>query len=140
MKHHQPRTGTIATDQALTGSYADIGSVDVAEPKNNYIQSGAGRDQIVLLLDYTNGDETSCEIKILFSDTIAFTDAYQDVVTTTSSGESTIYARNYTMTATGKYRLLVPSAGLYWKIQTKATGGTPTGTLSLSYRMDVIDK
>lgn len=133
MKNHTPKKGTITSSQALTDSYVTVGDAEA-------VQAGAGRDQIALLIDYDKGNETSCELKIQFSDTFEFTDVYEDSYTTTQGGESTIEARNYKLEATGKHRILIPSAGLYWRVQAKATGGTPDGTLGLKYRMDVIDK
>lgn len=131
MKHHTPKTGTlVASGGALTSSYAAQGDV----------VGSMGRDQLTLLVDYTKGDETSMELEIEFSDTSDFTDAYKQTVVETASGESTVYKRNFKFTATGKY--LVPAAlyGQYVRVNAKATGGTPTGTVGIKYRMDTVSK
>ena len=132
MKLHTPKSGTIvAAGGALTGSYVTQGSV----------QAGQGRDQIVLLVAWTKGDETSLEVKIQFSDTYAFTVAYNDTVIETSAGVSTCYTHEYSMITASQNRvIMVSSEGMYWRIQAKATGGTPTGTIGILYRMDVIQK
>ena len=125
---YTPKMTTLATSGALTGSYVVQGSVMASQ----------GRDQGLLLVNYTKGDETSLELEIQFSDTSAFTDAYQEVVgdTNTSTGVTTPRDRSYTFTASTKKVIPIQLHGLYWRVRAKATAGTPTGTLSLQTRME----
>ncbi len=133
MKLHTPKLTTIvAAGSALTASYAAQGAVMASQ----------GRDQGVLLVNYTKGDETSLELDVQFSDTFAFTNAFQTVVldTDATTGISTPRDHSYTFTATTKKAIAIALYGLYWRVRAKATGGTPTGTIGLQARMDVIQK
>jgi hypothetical protein len=131
MKLHSPATGTLqAATVLILNTYTTIGAVI----------AGAARDQIVFLLVYTKGDETSVEFKVQFSDTFAFTTAYDEMIVESASGVSTIKARTFTLVGTSNIILPVASLGLFCRLQAKATGGTPTGTLAATYRIDVINK
>jgi len=127
-----PKAGVLVAATTLTGTYAVQGNVISAH----------AYDQITLFCSWVKGDETSCEIKLEFSDTAAFTNAYdQIVVNTDAAGESTILSRNYTVdTASKKFILNIASQGFYFRVKAKATGGTPTGTLAINYRCDTVQK
>lgn len=131
MKLHTPKTGTLQAATTLTATYATAGGVNASQ----------GRDQLYLLVNYTIGDETDMRIKVQFSDTSTFTTAYEETAGSTSAaGVTTVSAREYKLTATGKYMIPIQTSGMYWRAQVKATAGTPTGTVAVDYRMDVVQK
>lgn len=129
MKLHSPKSEALES-KALTGAYVTYGEV----------QAGHGRDKILLELEYTKGDETTCEVKIQFSKDRDFTTAFEQVINTNSSGVQTVNSMVYQLTGTQNVIIPVESYGYYWRVQAKATGGTPTGTLDAGFRMDVINK
>lgn len=128
MKKNTVRTGTfVAAGGALTASYVTQGS----------IISCSGFDQLVVLVNFTKGDETSLDFKIQVSDTPAFTVAYERTyLDTDATGISTVLPQSYTMTATGTRMILIDLSMPYLRFQAKATGGTPTGTIGALYRLD----
>lgn len=131
MQHRpNPKSGTlVAAGTALTSSYVTAGSILPA----------TGHDQTVLLVNWTKGDETSLEIKIQYSDTVDFTNAYERAVTTTdAAGLSTILDGTFTRTTTGKFMLPIANYGQFVRFQFKATAGTPTGTFGANYRLENI--
>lgn len=83
-------------------------------------------NQLVLLVDFTIGSLTTAEIKIEFSPD--GTDWYQEISTSTSSGTITVSAAEYTFSATGKYRIAVPTIDRFIRISAKGTG-TVTNSL-----------
>lgn len=131
MKLHTPNRITLSTATTLTGSYVT---------QHSDIQAGHGRDQLVIEAVYSKGDETSCEIKVQFSPTVDFSTAFEQTVAANSSGEYTLSPINYKLTASGNLLIPITNYGYYWRVQAKATGGTPTGTLALTARMDVLNK
>ncbi len=110
------------TQTALTGSYVagtDLTSVD-------------GASQLMLLVDYTRGDETNMDIKVEFyweglaegADLHQLT--YGDIGTSATAINLNIL--EYSVTAKTAFPL--DNMGGRVKISWKATGGTPTGTIN----------
>lgn len=129
-----PKTGVLASgNQALTSSY-------VTFPSTGYV-SASGYDQMSLLIDYTKGDETNLDFKVQFSDTTAFTDAFERVVLSTdATGVSDCLSNAFKRTSTGKIEVPISIRGLYLRVQFKATGGTPTGTFNARYRLENVER
>lgn len=133
MKMHSPKTGIIASgNQALTASYVVIGG----------IIAGQARDQIIVMLDYTKGDETDLRMKVDFmSEAATAASRFQEAAASTdANGLCSVTLKEYKFTATGKYRIAIPSYGHYFEVSFKATGGTPTGTFNADFRLDNIDR
>jgi hypothetical protein len=123
------KVGVLSADLgALTSSYVTKGGIITC----------SGYDQLMLLIRWTKGDETSLEFKVQFSDTIAFTNAYESIVTSTdATGISTILANTFTKTtASANFIVPVDVSASYFRVQFKATAGTPTGTIGADYRLD----
>lgn len=104
----------IRYDQVLTGSY-------VAGNILNTINFG----QTTIYVKYTKGDETSMQVKIEYGNNT--TTMYQDTEYTYAAGVDTGTLKVITYTATGNYRIPLPTTDKNLKISVKATGGTPTG-------------
>lgn len=90
------------------------------------------KNQLVLLVDVTIGSLTSVEVKLEFSDDNS--NFYQETVQSVSGGTLTETLAEHEFTATGLYRVLVPTKDKYIRISTKGTG-TVTGSL---VQVDVI--
>jgi hypothetical protein len=123
------KTGVLsANGGALTSSYVTKGGIITC----------SGYDQLILFVRWTKGDETSLEYKVQFSDTIDFTNAYErSVLSTDASGISTVLANVFTMaTASANVAVPIDVTATYMRVQFKATGGTPTGTIGADYRLD----
>ncbi len=107
----------------LTTSYV-AGAVIELNPNHN---------QLVIYLDFTLGSLTSLELKVEFSNnsTDFFQESHESSV---AAGVATVVPKNYTVTATGKYRIPIPVKDRYVKISTKGTG-TVSGS---SAAVDVI--
>lgn len=132
MKKQWITRGTLKSGNgALTSSYVTQGD----------IITGAGYEQLVLIIDYTKGDETSLDFKVQYSDTKLFTDVLDSIVLSTdATGISTVLTNTFTVTATKKFTLPIAMEGLYWRFQAKATGGTPTGTINVRYRLENVER
>lgn len=131
MIQHSPVEIAIRASATLTSSY--VYTTGVA--------AGKGRDQIAVLVNYTKGDETSMEFLIQFSDTLAFTNAYSKIYKNTGGdGKVLPKVEYFQWTASAKHAIFTPSAGLFFRIGAKATGGTPTGTLAVKARFDTVSK
>ena len=93
-------------------------------------------NMIGLEVTYTKGDETSIEIKVESSIDAGTTYA-QQVTQSTSGGTTTLAPAIYTMTAASAATvqvftiIITPIKGDIIKVSTKATGGTPTGTVGI---------
>ena len=123
---------TIRTDAALTGSYVYT---------NGYSTSGS--DQLTLLNKWTDGDCTTIEICVQFSDTPEFTDAYSEVIfNSAGDGTETMRTRVYVLDATSpaNSKINIASEGLYFRVGAKATGGTPTDKLQIKARVSNVEK
>lgn len=108
---------SIRTLAALTGSYVASSAVDTVNS-----------DQVNIYLAYTKGDEASCQVKIETSPDGAT--YFQQAFLAIAGGTATTTLGEYTFSATGNYLINIPVADAKVRIQAKATGGTPTGTLS----------
>lgn len=112
---------TVRASATLTGSYVagTVFSVD----EHNFLG---------INVVYTNGDETSMELKVEVSNDGGST-YFQRIVSSTSGGTTTNTLNEQEFTATGNYALTVhPIQGQLVKISVKATGGTPTGTAAIT--------
>jgi hypothetical protein len=120
----------IASGVTITSSYTAHTVISVDE--QNFLG---------LLVKYTKGDETSLQLKVEVS-VDGGTTYYQQTVDTPTGGAISVAAAERTYTGTGNYAtsiqpIKVPatptgSAKGLIKISSKATGGTPTGTLTLT--------
>lgn len=130
MKHYTPKQGDLTSSaQTLTGSHVALGSELASH----------GRDKLVLFIDYTKGDETTMELKITSMTESGGTE-YKKANESSSGGTTTVSAKEYQFTGSQKIELPVNMYGSYFKVYAKATGGTPTGTVDVKYRLDVIEK
>jgi len=129
MIQHPPKEVVVRAVLVLTGAYV----------YSDWYSSGKGRDQLALLFKYVNGDETSASAVIQWSDNK--TDAYESVYENTAGdGVITPATEVITWTASKNQIFFRPSAGLYFRVGLKATGGTPTGTMGLKFRADTVSK
>ena len=126
MRRNSPVSGTlVAAGAALTATYAETGGIINAQ----------GREQIIVLVNYTKGDETNLKMKVDYlTGNVSSSDRYQDSVGTTVSGVTTVSQREFAFTATGKYAIQIDSYDLNFVVSFKATAGTPTGTFGALYR------
>lgn len=110
-------SSTIRASAVLTSSYVAATDIDCQNAS-----------QVYIYLNYTKGDETSCEVKVEYSydDTTYF---QETAVTTGATAALTI--STYQMTATGKFVLQIPIMARWLRISVKASAGTPTGTLAI---------
>lgn len=136
-KKNTPVTGTLAAaGSALTTSYV----VWPASPNSGVI-SASGYDQLSLIINYTKGDETNLNFKVQFSDTLAFTDAFERIVTDTdATGVSNCLDNVFKRTTTGKFEVPIAIRGHYIRVLFKTPDGTPTGTFAARYRLENIDR
>jgi len=103
----------------LTGSYV-AGTV---------IEETHNLNQLIIYADFTVGELTDCDIKVEFSpDNNSF---YQDSSEAIASGESTVSAKHYTLSATGKYRLALPIKDRYIKISATGNGTVTSSSLTI---------
>lgn len=98
----------------LTTGYVDSAELDVT-----------AYNQIELAIDFTKGSLTSAQFTIWFKINDTW---YQESSSNISAGVSTDTLINHEITATGKYRLLIPVASTAFKVQVKGTG-TVTNSL-----------
>ncbi|MCK5281866.1 MAG: hypothetical protein KAK00_00490 [Nanoarchaeota archaeon] len=88
-----------------------------------------------IYIDYTNGDETSVDIIPKFL-RVSSGDEYPDCSWSGAAGTRTVTADIYRLTATGKHFLVLDVRGKnIIKLYEDATGGTPTGTVAVSYAL-----
>lgn len=109
----------LRASSVLTGSYVASSAVDTVNS-----------DQVNLYCTYTKGDEASLQVKVETSpDGSTY---FQQAFLSIAGGTATTTLGEYTFTATGNYLINVPVADAKLRIQAKATGGSPTGTLAVS--------
>lgn len=85
-----------------------------------------------ILVQYTKGDETSLQVKVESSIDAGVTYG-QQTAESVSGGTSTVSLLERSFAATGNYWIVIsPMKADTIKISAKATGGTPTGTLTVS--------
>lgn len=87
------------------------------------------RNQMNLLVKFTVGSLTSCEIKVEYSHD--GTTYYQDTFESISGGTSTLSLGNYTFTSTGNYVISLPIKFNYVKVSAKGTGTVTSSSLLL---------
>lgn len=88
------------------------------------------KNQVILYLDFTIGSLTSLEIKAEFSpDNVTF---YQETSIDITSGTGTVNLFEYTITASGQYRLAIPVKDKYMKVSAKGTGTTTSSSLKIT--------
>jgi len=118
----------VFNDISLTDDYAD-NQADIEK---------LNVSRVYLYVEYTKGDEASCELQVEF--THKDYDEGAEVWFVPSSVNETTGAvaiiPEWQMTGAGKFRipLLSISKEHKMRISAKATGGTPTGKLSLSFQ------
>jgi hypothetical protein len=79
-------------------------------------------NQLILLISYTKGAETSLQVKVEFSpDNSTY---YQETFSAISGGTDTDTLGVHQFTATGNYRLSIPIKDRYIKVSTKGTTGS----------------
>jgi hypothetical protein len=109
---------TVFDNVVLTATYA-----------GNQVVVDTAASGFALLIDYTNGDETSLQVQVEVSD---------DNVTwfLPADGTGSSLAEVLTTTTTGQYRIhvsdiigLFQAGERYCRVSVKATGGTPDGTV-----------
>lgn len=127
------KKGTLAAAaSALTGSYVTHGGV---------ISCG-GYDQLALLIAYTQGDETQIDFRIQFSDVLDFTTAYERIYANVGgTGVQDCLSTEYKRTTAGNIEVPVSTGRWpYFRVQFKATGGTPTGTFAALYNLTNVER
>lgn len=115
-------TRTVRASSVLTSSY--VAGTLISSDTQNFLG---------VMLSYTKGDETSCEVKIEVSLDGGVTFFQQDVETPDATGKIALTQGYRQLTATGNYAVTIyPMKADQIKISAKATGGTPTGTLAVT--------
>lgn len=120
-KYH--RYQTVKDTTALTAAY-------VAATVTEIERAGA----VGILIPWTQGDETSIEVKLEFTDEAGTVLWQEPTFSAPSSGVSTGLPKSYTFAKaswpTGVVPCIPISCGIPQKVKVwvKATGGTPTGT------------
>lgn len=110
----------IRASSTLTGAY--VAGIVFSIDRHNFLG---------LEIVYTKGDETSAQVKIEVSTDGGVTYVQQDTETI-SGGTITVAAGERSFAATGNYAVVVdPIRAQLVKVSTKATGGTPTGTMAI---------
>lgn len=124
-----PSIQVIAATTLLTSSYV-AGTIISTDEAN----------MLAIDVIYIKGDETSIQIKVEgTNDTTPASGSnwYQQVTQSASGGTVTLTPGIYSMTAasasaTQKFTLIInPVKGTGFRISVQATGGTPTGTISI---------
>lgn len=88
------------------------------------------KNQVVLYVEATLGSLTSIELKAEFSwDNITY---YQESSIDVSGGTGTVSLFEYTLTASGNYRLAIPIKDKYMKISAKGTGTVTSSSLKIT--------
>jgi len=114
---------SIRSAAILTGSY--VAGTVINATAGSYMQN-----QLILLVDFTLGSLTSAEIKVEFSND--GTTYFQETNGSVSSGTTTLALNEYSMTATGKFRIPVPIKDRYIKISAKGTGTVTSSTMTIN--------
>jgi len=134
----------LESDKQLDDDWVPVGGEIIgAGVYSGGVIKAKGFDQLSCLFDYTQGDETQLDVKVQFSDTEAFTTAYERIVTDTSAaGLSTILENTFKRTADSRFELPISLRGWFVRIMVKRTGGTPddAGTVSVKYRLENIER
>ena len=103
----------------LTGSYV-AGTV---------LEQKQGKNQLVLLVNFTKGSLTTAEIKVEFSpDNSSY---YQETFQSVSGGTATETLGEHTISATGLYRIMIPIKDRYVKVSAKGTGTVTSSSMTI---------
>jgi len=124
--------GDGALDTQLVGAIRTAQSVFSAEVLTNaYVYSSSINcqryGQAIFNAAYTLGDEASCEFKFQFSHDN--TNWYDQVYETLGS-PIVLTIKEYALSASASNRIAIPISDMYIRMGIKATGGTPTGTIT----------
>lgn len=112
---------TVRASAAVTGSY--VAGTVFGMDRQNYLG---------VLIQYTNGDETSLEVKIETSVDGGITYG-QQTAESASGGTVAVDLAERQFDASGNYWVIVsPLICDRVRISVKATGGTPTGTCAIT--------
>jgi len=103
----------------LTGSYVAGTVIENLHTKN----------QVVLLLKFTIGSLTSCEVKIEWSPD--GTTYYQETFGSIASTTDTLSLGEHKMTGTGNFRLPVSIKDRFMKVSAKGTGTVTSSSLAI---------
>ena len=118
----------IRSSAILTGSY--VAATVLGAENGTTIETRTTKpseyNQLVLFIDFTIGSLTDMRLKIETSPD--GTNYYQESVGTITSAVELDEALEHKFTATGKYRLAIPTTDRYIKVSVKGTG---TATSSL---------
>lgn len=116
----------LRASSALTGSYVASTAAQTAL---------ASQAQIYVV--YTKGDEASAQIKVEVSpDGTAW---FQQTFDSITGGTATESLGEESYSATGNYLLSFPIGDAQIRVQCKATGGTPTGTMKVTVQLSDAD-
>lgn len=113
----------VRASAVLTGSY-------VAGTVLNYTNvNPALHNQLNLLVSFTIGSLTTCEIKIEYSHDGS--NYYQETFEAISGGTSSMSLGAYQLSATGNYVISVPIKSSYIKVSAKGTGTVTNSLLAI---------
>lgn len=99
------------------------------------IESTQQYNQAALLIAFTIGSLTDCDIKIEFSHDD--TTYYQESFGTTSGAEDTLSAGHHTIAATGNYYYTFPIKARYIRVSAIGNGTVTSSSLALSLILGV---
>lgn len=88
-----------------------------------------GYNQLTLLVDFTKGSLTSLQVMVEFSPD--GTTYYQETFQAVSTGTATETLGEHSMSATGKYRIMIPILDRYIKISAKGTGTVTSSSATI---------
>ena len=114
---------TLVTDMSVTAVASIVGEeIDTTE-----------FDFLTFYIDYTKGGEASCEIYLILIDDLTDSE-FQEGQWSSGAGTKTYTANEYQMSASAKRPISFDVRGVRGvKLYQKATGGTPSGTISVSF-------
>ncbi len=130
--HYIPnvRSSLILTDSYVAGTVIGPTSTGVFKANCNEF------NMLLVDLDFTIGSLTSCEVKVEFSEDGGTTYLQQTSVSV-AAGVTTASLANYTISATGKYRLEIPISTQTVKISAKGTGTVTSSLLAVDAMLAV---
>jgi len=123
---------SIRDSAVLTTSYVActvIGSETTnASQTNQY-------NQLILYVDFTIGSLTSAEIKVEFSPDA--TNYYQESSEKVDDGTANLYVSEYTIDATGAFRIPIQCNDRYIKVSVKGTGTVTDSLMAVKASLGV---
>jgi len=87
-------------------------------------------NQINLYVDFTKGSLTSAEVKVEFSNDNSTW--IQETFSSISGGVDTLTLGSHTFTATGGYRINVPTKDTYCRVSIKGTGTVTSSSATIN--------